>query len=60
MNKHRIATAKLAAVCLGCIAAPALAAPPCSAQTTRGTWMYTCEGTLPAPAQTATRILAGR
>ena len=29
----------------------------CSAQTTRGTWVYTCEGTLPAPAQTATRIL---
>ena len=29
----------------------------CNAQTTRGSWMYTCEGTLPAPAQTATRIL---
>lgn len=29
----------------------------CSALTTRGTWVYTCEGTLPAPAQTATRIL---
>lgn len=29
----------------------------CSAQTTRGSWMYSCEGTLPAPGQTATRIL---
>jgi hypothetical protein len=33
------------------------ASRPCSNDVTRGQWMYTCEGTLPAPAQTATRIL---
>lgn len=58
MNKHPIALASLAVACLGAVAPPAWAGPPpCSAQTTRGAWMYTCEGTLPAPAQTATRIL---
>lgn len=29
----------------------------CSALTTRGSWVYTCEGSLPAPMQTPTRIL---
>jgi hypothetical protein len=38
-------------------AAPDPAARPCTAATTKGSWVYTCEGTLPAPAQTNTRIL---
>jgi hypothetical protein len=36
------------------------ASRPCAADTTRGNWVYTCEGTLPGPpagAQTDTRIL---
>ena len=29
------------------MALPVMAEPQCSAQTTRGTWLYTCEGELP-------------
>lgn len=39
------------------LAAQAHAQRPCGPETTKGRWVYTCEGTLPAPAQTATRIL---
>jgi hypothetical protein len=35
----------------------ASAAGSCTPQTTRGDWVYTCEGLLPAPALTPTRIL---
>ena len=35
----------------------ATAGGACMPQTTRGDWMYTCEGLLPAPALTSTRIL---
>jgi hypothetical protein len=56
MNKRPFVFVSLAVSCLLFIAPPA-SAGTCSAQTTRGAWMYTCEGTLPAPAQTATRIL---
>ena len=34
-----------------------VAAPLCSPQTTRGTWVYTCEGELPIPAMTPARLL---
>lgn len=42
-----------------CVAASSALAtnPLCNQHTTEGSWMYTCEGTLPAPAQTSTRIL---
>ncbi len=39
------------------VTSSALASPKCDQETTQGTWVYTCEGTLPAPGQTATRIL---
>jgi len=35
----------------------AQAAPSCTPQTTRGYWVYTCEGQLPVPAMTPTRLL---
>lgn len=35
----------------------AASGPACTPQTTRGDWVYTCEGLLPAPALTPTRIL---
>ncbi|MCC6195437.1 MAG: hypothetical protein IT518_13315 [Burkholderiales bacterium] len=35
----------------------AYAGPACTQQTTRGTWAYTCEGQLPAPDPTPTRML---
>jgi hypothetical protein len=57
MNLHPMILRSLAMACLGATAVPVSAGAPCAAHTTRGTWMYTCEGTLPAPAQTATRIL---
>ena len=33
------------------------AGQPCNAATTRGNWVYTCKGSLLAPALTTTRIL---
>jgi hypothetical protein len=57
MNIRQLTLHGLAMACFGAMATPAAAGPPCAAQTTRGSWMYTCEGTLPAPAQTAARIL---
>jgi hypothetical protein len=39
------------------LALPAWAERPCTAELTKGRWMYSCEGTLPAPEQTNTRIL---
>jgi hypothetical protein len=57
MNVRHLTLQGLALACLGAAGVPASAAAPCAAHTTRGTWMYTCEGTLPAPTQTATRIL---
>jgi hypothetical protein len=49
----------LSLLTLCAFAGPVLADPPagCGPQTTKGAWVYTCEGTLPAPAQTAARIL---
>jgi hypothetical protein len=38
-------------------ASSALAAPACNQQMTRGSWVATCEGTLPTPSPTPTRIL---
>ena len=38
-------------------ASSAFATPKCDQETTQGTWVYTCEGTLPAPSATPTRIL---
>ncbi len=35
----------------------ATASGSCTPQTTRGDWVYTCEGLLPAPTLTPTRIL---
>lgn len=50
-------TRSLVALATLAAASAAHAAPQCTQQTTRGTWMYTCEGTLPAPSPTPTRIL---
>ncbi len=47
----------LVAVILGVGTSTAFAVLPCNQQTTRGTWAYTCEGTLPTPSPTATRML---
>lgn len=47
-----IATLLLFAVCT-----TSQAGPSCTQQTTRGTWVYTCEGQLPAPGPTPTRML---
>lgn len=47
----------LIGVILGVGASTALAGMPCHQQTTRGTWAYTCEGTLPTPSPTSTRML---
>jgi hypothetical protein len=47
----------LCALASSACATSALAGPPCNAATTKGTWVYTCEGTLPTPAQTNTRIV---
>jgi hypothetical protein len=41
--------------CLYASAAPA--APQCTQQTTRGYWVYTCEGELPIPEMTPVRLL---
>ena len=57
MNHRPLALSSLAAVCFATLTASASPAPSCNAQTTRGAWMYMCEGTLPSPGQTATRIL---
>ena len=46
-----------AALLLGLCASSSFASQRCDAETTQGTWVYTCEGTLPAPAQTNTRLL---
>ncbi len=46
-----------AALLLCAFASSAFAGPRCDQETTQGSWVYTCEGTLPAPAQTATRLL---
>jgi len=48
------------ALAVAAAAMPAAASdngPSCSNQTTRGSWVYTCEGTLPTMAQTNTRLL---
>lgn len=45
------------AIVLCAFAPAAYAAPRCDQDTTQGTWVYTCEGTLPTPNQTETRIL---
>jgi hypothetical protein len=48
----------LVALMFGASATSALAGPTCNQQTTRGAWVATCEGTLPTPEQTSTRLLA--
>ena len=49
------------AACIGMLTfvftSSAVAGPRCDQETTHGSWVYTCEGTLPVPAQTNTRIL---
>jgi hypothetical protein len=57
MKNQLMALLGLCAAVSSSFAAPSAAQQPCTAQTTKGSWMYTCEGTLPAPTQTATRIL---
>lgn len=63
MTTIRSVTLRLAAGSLGALALAASAgdvptrAGTCNAATTTGAWVYTCEGTLPAPTQTNTRIL---
>jgi hypothetical protein len=53
MTKHALFMLSLAAM-----ASSAWATTPCDQKLTRGSWMYTCEGTLPGPAgPTATRML---
>ena len=42
---------------LGAGMSQAYADPSCNQQTTRGAWTYTCEGQLPTPSPTATRML---
>lgn len=39
------------------VAFGAQAAPTCTPHTTRGAWVYTCEGSLPSPQPTPTRML---
>ena len=46
-----------AALLFGLCASSSFAAQRCDAETTQGTWVYTCEGTLPTPSQTNTRLL---
>jgi hypothetical protein len=46
-----------AAFALCAFATSAFASQKCDQETTQGTWAYTCEGTLPVPSQTATRLL---
>jgi hypothetical protein len=57
MKKHLIASLGLFAAVSSAMAGPPGSPPQCNAQTTKGNWVYTCEGTLPAPTQTNTRIL---
>ena len=45
------------AVACGAVSLSTFAGSRCEQDTTEGTWMYTCEGSLPAPTQTSTRIL---
>jgi hypothetical protein len=47
----------LIALILGASATSAVADTACNLQTTRGSWVYTCEGTLPVPSPTNTRML---
>lgn len=44
-------------VAAACCSTGAFASGNCAPQSTQGAWMYTCEGLLPAPALTPTRIL---
>lgn len=45
------------ALVLSVVAPSVLASPACTQQLTRGAWVYTCEGTLPTPSPTPTRLL---
>lgn len=47
----------IAALLLLAVCASSQAGTSCTQQTTRGTWMYSCEGSLPAPNPTPTRML---
>lgn len=54
----RLAAGSLCALSLSAFANSGGGTPPCTAATTKGAWVYTCEGTLPGPTgQTNTRIL---
>jgi hypothetical protein len=58
----RRAAFSLCAFACSAYATSAMAGPPCNAATTKGAWVYTCEGTLPPPppappTQINTRIL---
>ncbi len=43
---------------ISCLVVPsAFAGPACRSDTTKGSWVYTCEGLLPGPQLTPTRML---
>ena len=46
-----------AALLLCAFASSAFASARCDQETLHGSWVYTCEGTVPAPTQTAARLL---
>lgn len=50
MIKHQ---RPLATLLLCALSSTAFASPRCDQDTTQGSWVYTCEGTLPASAQTS-------
>ena len=52
MNKR-----SMAVLVLSSFASAAMASPRCDQETLQGSWVYTCEGTIPAPTQTAARLL---
>ena len=45
------------AIACGAVSLSAFAGTKCEQDTTQGTWVYVCEGSLPTPTQTPTRIL---
>lgn len=60
MFKHKILSLAILTVLAGATSALANQGsqqPSCTQQTIRGSWMYTCEGALPTPNPTPTRML---
>jgi hypothetical protein len=56
-TKETVMIKSIAGVAFLVLCTSAQAGPSCTQQTTRGNWMYTCEGQLPAPGPTPTRML---